>query len=149
VIRGVIFMAKKYSTFAHEWFEEVWNQGKAEAIDRLMADDAIAHGLTDKNGKELRGPSSFKEFHRSFLDAFPDLKIEVADTVAADDKLVARCVVRGTHKGDGLGFKATGKRAEMTGISIIRVKNGRIVEAWNNFDFLTLFQQLDRLKFID
>ncbi|MGO8701563.1 MAG: ester cyclase [Limisphaerales bacterium] len=124
-------MPEKYATFAHEWFQEVWNQGKAEAIDRLMADDAIAHGLTDKNGKELRGPASFKEFHRSFRDAFPDLKIEVADTVAAGDKLVARYVVRGTHKGEGLGFKATGKPAEFTGISIIRVENAKIVEAWN------------------
>lgn len=131
----------------HEWFEEVWNQGSTEAIDRLLAGDAIAHGLTDKDGKELRGREAFKQFHESFRNAFPDLRVEVADSIVSGDKAVARCAVSGTHQGDGLGFKATGKNAQFEGICIARIKDGKIVEAWNHFDFLSLFQQLDRLQF--
>ena len=139
-------MATKHKTIIHEWFEEVWNQGNASTIDRLLAADAIVHGIVDKNGDAVRGPAAFKEFHRSFLNAFPDIKVEVLDTIAAGDKLAARCLARGTHTGEGLGFKPTGKSAEFTGMCFARVENGKIVEAWNNFDFLTLHQQLGTLK---
>lgn len=141
-------MAGKYKTIVHEWFEEVWNQGKAETIDRLLATDAIVHGIVGTNGEVVKGPRGFKEFHHSFLNAFPDIKVEVVDTLVAGDKLAARCLVRGTHTGEGLGFKPTGRSAEFGGMCMARVKNGKIVEAWNNFDFLSLHQQLDSLKLI-
>jgi hypothetical protein len=39
-------MPKQYPTVLHEWFEEVWNQKNASAIDRLLAADAIFDFLT-------------------------------------------------------------------------------------------------------
>jgi steroid delta-isomerase-like uncharacterized protein len=146
--KGSTFMAKKYATIANEWFEEVWNQGKAAAIDRLLGEETIVHGIVDKNGLEVRGPNAFKEFHASFRNAFPDIKVEVVDTVVSGDKTAARCIVRGTHRGEGLGLKPTGKQVEITGMCIARVKKGKIVEAWNNFDFLALHQQLGSLGLI-
>ncbi|MEA2206687.1 MAG: hypothetical protein QOE77_3463 [Blastocatellia bacterium] len=56
--------------------------------------------------------------------------------------MAARCSVRGKHSGDSLGFKATHSPIDFTGMSIIRVKEGKFVEAWNNFDFLQMYQQL-------
>jgi predicted ester cyclase len=50
--------------------------------------------------------------------------------------------VRGRHTGDSLGFAATYAPVEFSGITIIRVKDGQIVEAWNNFDFMKMNQQL-------
>jgi predicted ester cyclase len=50
--------------------------------------------------------------------------------------------VRGKHTGDSLGFAATQAPVEITGIAIVRVADGKIVEAWNNFDFLTMHRQL-------
>ena len=72
--------------------------------------------------------------------------MEIADTVSDGDKIAARCVVRGKHDGDGLGFKATQNETTFTGMCIARVKNGQFVEAWNNFDFLTMHTQLGTLK---
>jgi hypothetical protein len=40
----------------YERFEEVWNQGREDAIDRMFPEDGIAHGLKDAQGNELRGP---------------------------------------------------------------------------------------------
>ncbi|HZR16186.1 MAG TPA: ester cyclase [Verrucomicrobiae bacterium] len=135
----------KSKTLAHEWFEEVWNKSQITAIDRLLAKDAIAHGLFDEHGHELRGPAGFKPFFLQFTKAFPDIHVEVADTVSEGDKIAARCVVRGTHKGDMLGVPASHKPIEFTGITILRVKEGKIVEAWNNFDFQRLSKQIGAL----
>jgi steroid delta-isomerase-like uncharacterized protein len=135
-------MKNPYPTLVHEWFEEVWNRRDAGTIDRLLGADAIVHGIAKENETPVRGPGGFKEFHRRFLEAFPDLSVEVVETVSEGNKIAARCIVRGTHRGGGLGFAATGKTMEFTGMGIALVSGGKIVEAWNNFDFLTMYSQL-------
>ncbi len=138
-------MQEENRQLLHRWFEEVWNKGRTEAIDELFAEDGIAHGLADETGAPLRGPASFKEFHRKFRGAFPDIYVTVEDTVAEGDRVAARCTVRARHTGDDLGFAATKKPMEITGISIVRIKDGKIVEGWNNFDFMSMFRQLGAL----
>lgn len=135
-------MKTPYPTLVHEWFEEVWNQRNSDVIDRLLGANAIVHGITKEDGTPLRGPGDFKEFHRRFLAAFPDIAVEVIETISEGDKIAARCIVRGRHEGGGLGFAATHKTTEFTGMCIAVVRGGKIVEAWNNFDFLAMYSQL-------
>jgi steroid delta-isomerase-like uncharacterized protein len=132
--------------FMRRWFEEVWNKGREEAIDEMFADDGIAYGLADETGALLRGPNDFKPFFRNFRGAFPDIEVIVEDIIAEGDKVAARCRVRATHAGDSLGFAATKRPMEITGITFVRVRDGKIVEAWNNFDFMGMFQQLGALQ---
>jgi predicted ester cyclase len=68
--------------------------------------------------------------------------IVIEDMVAEGDKVAARCSVRAKHEGDFLGRAATQAPVEFTGIAIVRIENGKIVEAWNNFDFQTLHKQV-------
>jgi steroid delta-isomerase-like uncharacterized protein len=124
------------------WFEEVWNKGRADAIAEMMAEEAVAHGLSDDAAKPLRGPQGFLPFHKQFREAFPNIEVVVDDVIAEGDRVVARCSVRGKHVGDSLGFKATHLPVEFDGITIVRVKDGQFVEAWNNFDFMKMYRQL-------
>ena len=135
-------MRDQNETLIHRWFEEVWNKCRADAIDEMFDCEGIAHGLTGEDGKELCGPEGFKPFFESFRQAFPDLQVVVEDTVVEGDKVAARCIVRGTHRGEGIGIAATDKPVEFTGMTIVRVKDGKVVEAWNNFDFLAMYRQL-------
>ena len=135
---------KEY-TLAHEWFDEVWNKRQTATIDRLLADDVIVHGLVDENGNEISGPSGFKKLFMQFTKAFPDIHVEVADTISEGDKIAARCIVTGTHRGDTLGVPGSNKPIRFTGVAILRIKDGKIVEAWNNFDFQTLSRQIGAL----
>ena len=128
------------------WFEEVWNKGREEAIDELFDEQGVAHGLSDAAGGALRGPAGFKPFFRSFREAFPGIEVVVEDTVSEGDKVAARCTVRGQHRGDTLGFAATNSPVDFTGVAIVRIRDGKIVEAWNNFDFMTMYQQLGALR---
>ena len=123
---------------ARTWFEEVWNQGSEQAIDRLMAPDAVFHGLP----VPVVGPAQFKPFHRSYRNAFPDIHIEIDDLVCHGDRVALKCTVTGTHRGDGLGIAATNRPVTITGMGLARIENGRIVEAFNTFDFLSLYQQV-------
>ena len=75
------------------------------------------------------------------LSSLPETRVLPSGEKAAA-KITARCTVRGTHTGDTLGFAATQAPMEITGISIVRIQNGKIVEGWNNFDFMTMYKQL-------
>jgi len=138
-------MAHEYESFVYRWFEEVWNQRSEDAIDEMFAADGIANGLNDAEGNPVRGPEGFKTLHRAFLSAYPDLNITVQDTVCEGDKIAARCTVKATHAGEGLGIAATNQPIEFTGLTIVRIKDGKIVEAWNEFDFMKMYSQVGAL----
>ena len=61
------------------------------------------------------------------------------------DKIAARCKVTGTHDGHGIGVAPTSAPVEFTGMTIVKVKDGKIVEAWNEFDFMKMYTQVGAL----
>ena len=138
-------MSEENRALMHRWFEEVWNKGREEAIDEMFAEDGIAHGLADEHDQKLKGPTGFKPFFRKFRDAFPDIQVVVEDCIAEGDLVAARCAVRASHTGEGLGVAATNSPVDFTGMCFIRVRDGKIVEGWNNFDFMRLYQQIGML----
>ena len=124
------------------WFEEVWNKGRAEVIPEIFANDGIAHGLSDDPANPLVGPAGFLPFHGQFRGAFPNIEVVVEGQIAEGDLVATRCSVRGQHTGDHLGFAATNSSVDFTGMTITRIRDGKIVEAWNNFDFMKMYRQL-------
>jgi len=128
-----------------EWFEQVWNQQQVAAIDRLMAPHAVIHDLPTPTGAPMQGPAGFKPFHSRFLAAFPDIHVDVLRTIVEGNHVAVHCRVTATHHGSGLGMAATGRQATISGIAIARVENDQLAEAWNCFDFLSLYQQLGLL----
>ena len=135
-------MSERNKALIQRWFEEVWNQGNEKVIDELLAEDAVIHGLVDASGNPVRGLEAFHEFHAQFRGAFPDINVSVDDIISEGDRVVARCSVRGRHTGEALGFEATNTPVEFGGVAIVRIKDGKIVEAWNHFDFLEMNKQL-------
>lgn len=135
-------MSEENKALLRRWFEEVWNNGRASAIDELFAEDGLAHGLADEQGGAIRGPLEFKPFHAKFRGAFPDINVIVEDILAEGDKLAARISVRGRHTGDHLGVAASQAAVDFTGMVMVRIKDGKIAEAWNNIDFLKMSQQI-------
>ena len=123
------------------WFEEVWNQQSETTIDEIFSSEGKAHGFPDP-GSTLQGPEDFKAIQRNFCGAFPDLHLTVEDVIAEGDRVAARWSVTMTHLGDHLGIPATGKRAGFAGSVFVVVKDGKIVEAWNQMEILHLFEQL-------
>ena len=136
---------EKNKALLQRWFDEVWNKGREEAIGEMFADDGVAHGLSEDVNHPLTGPKQFIPFHQTFRGAFPDIQVVVEDMIAEGDKVVARCSVRGKHTGDNLGIAASQLPVDFTGIAIVRVRDGKIVEAWNNFDFMRMNKQVGLL----
>lgn len=138
-------MSEENKQLLRRWFEEVWNKGRADAIEEMLDANGIVHGLSDDPANPIKGPRDFRPFHTVFREAFPNMMIVVEDMVAEGDKVAARCSVRARHEGDFLGRSATQSPIDFTGIAIVRIEYGKIVEAWNNFDFMSLHKQVGLL----
>jgi ketosteroid isomerase-like protein len=117
--------------FAARWFEEVWNQSRREAIDEMFPEDSVLH-----DGRaEYRGPAEFKRFYDALRAQLSDVRVTPLDTISEGDMVCMRWSSTAKHS-------STGKPLEVTGISILRFKDGRLVEAWQNWDQHGLLQQL-------
>ena len=126
-------MRNKQSSFLYKWFDEVWNKDDEHAIDRLMSEASSAKGIIADD--QPKGATGFKIFFSDFRRQFHDIKIDVEDVVSEDDMETARTSVSAIHT-------ASGKPVTFSGMCMAKLADGKIAEAWNNYDFLTLYQQL-------
>ena len=125
-------MRNVQSTLLYRWFEEVWNKDNENAIEKLMTRDAEAHGVFRED--QPKGAEGFKLFFKSFRAQFHDVKMEVDDVISQDDLESARTTVTAIHT-------ASMKPISFSGICMVKIEDGKIAEAWNNYDFPNLFQQ--------
>lgn len=140
-------MSSANSQLIRRWFDEVWNQGNAAAIDEM------SHPHTKGSGQAEHGRTidmnEFKGLWRNIRTAFPDMHVEIEDIIEQDDKVAARWTATMTHEADFLGIPATHKTAKVTGISFQRMEGGKIVEGWDNWDQLGLLVQIGAAKLPD
>lgn len=129
---------------AHFFTEEVFNKGNMEVIDEIIDPEFIHH---DPNTREFgKGPVAFKKLIHRYRKAFPDLQITIEQQIMENDLVVDRWKGEGTHEGELMGMAPTGKKISICGISIHRIREGRIVETWNNYDSMSMLQQLGLLQ---
>ena len=121
-------------------FEEVWNDRNIAAIDELVAADYVHHD--PQSPKFSDGREGYKQLVAYYLNAFPDSHFTIDQEIQEGDTAVPRWTVTGTHKGDLPTLPASGKTFSVTGISVARLKDGKFLESWNNWDALGLMQQL-------
>jgi steroid delta-isomerase-like uncharacterized protein len=123
-----------------QMIEEVYNKGRVDVIDELVAPGYVGHDPALP--QEIAGPQGEKEIVAGYRAAFPDLLVTIDDQVAEGDRVVTRWTARGTHTGDLWGIAGTGKEVTIAGTTIDRIQNDRLVESWSNWDALGLMQQL-------
>jgi len=123
------------ASLLNQWFEEVWNQSNEAFIDEMMHKDVIIHGI-DSAGTTT-GIDNFHQFYKNFRVTFPNVHILLEPLVHDDEVATAYCTVTGKS--------VTSREVSFTGLAVGRFKDGKLVESWNNFDFLKMYQQLGHI----
>jgi predicted ester cyclase len=120
------------------WFDEVWNNGRRDAIAEMLSPDAVLH----EAGIDSVGPEGFYPLFDRLSAAFSEINVSTDDVIVDGDKICVRWSFSGKHTGGGLGFAATGGVVHTTGITIMRVADGMLIEGWQNWDMLGMIQQI-------
>lgn len=122
-----------------ERFIRAENEHDIEAMDTLFAPDASFWA----NGSQLTDSwAAYRPIMAATLAAFPDGHRERLLTVADRDLVAFRWRITGTHREVWAGVPASGNPVEFNGTSWVRIKDGRIAEAWFDMDLAGPLRQL-------
>jgi steroid delta-isomerase-like uncharacterized protein len=133
-------MSEQNKTAVRRLFNELWNQGNLQVADELIAPTYTHH---DSSSPDFgKGPESEKKRVNLYRTAFQDFRLNIEDLYDEGETIVARWSCRGVHKGELNGIAPTGKQFAITGVTIARFTNGKIVEGYVNWDALGLMRQL-------
>ena len=124
-------------------YEEVFNKGKLEQVETLIAAEYIDHNPIGLGGKS--GIEGFKQTVRALRFAFPDLRFTVEQMTVNGDQVVTRTTMQGTHKNSFMGIDPTDKQVTVSGFDIYQIADGVVAERWGTLDGLTLMQQMEVL----
>jgi predicted ester cyclase len=134
------------------WFTDFWG----ETCDLTVVDEIAAPDMLLKYSlhSPRRGSEDIKAFMTDFRAAFPDLKFwGVADLIAEGDYVVGQWEGGGTHAGPAFSDfligglpAATGRKMHFTGTTVLRLKDGKIVEELGLDDGVTALTQLGLIR---
>jgi predicted ester cyclase len=115
---------------AIRWMEDNWNNRREEVIDELMHPTCSGH----LEGGEIKSRDEWRQARRELLTAFPDLRMKIEQSVVEGDTVVLRWRAVGTHDGDAMGLKRSGRKIEAVGSTWMKFADGKLVwgyDTWN------------------
>lgn len=135
-------MSKDPKAVAARFVDEFQTKGDVGVARELLSDTLVNHSPPPG----MAGTAEdVIQFFGALRQAFPDFRAEIHDQIAEGDKVVTRKTFVGTHRGEFFGIPGTGKEISIGVIDIVRVKDGKIVEHWNQVEMLGVMQQLGAL----
>jgi steroid delta-isomerase-like uncharacterized protein len=140
LVEGQLFgstLQEQNKAIAKRAFEEILSHERFELAEQLYTKDFVNHGI-HSNASLEEDQTALKGWHT----AFPDVVVVPEKLIAEDDLVTIYWIARGTNTGTGNGLPATGKKAELAGITIWRIVDGKIKEEWSAFDQLSMMRQL-------
>ena len=118
--------------------EDSWQD--PSVFDELISSDYV--GYDPALPEPIRGPQGAKNNFKQYSDAFEGAHITVKDQIAEGDAVATRWEGRGRHTGELMGVPPTGKEIVVEGLNLTRLRDGKIVEEWSNWDTLGMLQQI-------
>ena len=131
-----------HKAIVHRYVEEIFNSDRPGSLEDLVDAGYVFHCPDG----DLYGPEGARLNLAEMRLAFPDLQMEVEDTVAEGNLVSRRFVLHGTHLGSFMGIEPTGLPVTVPGMAIDRLDDGRIVETWITFNLLELVRARETHK---
>jgi steroid delta-isomerase-like uncharacterized protein len=132
-------MANEANAAALSKFAEAVNTGNYALFSDVVAPDCVDH---DPAPGQAPGPDGYRALFTEMRQAFPDMKVEVAELVADEEAIAFAYTFTGTQNGPLMGIAPTGKKVTIRGLQISKFRGGKMVERWGSSDQLGMLQQI-------
>ena len=123
-------------------FYDAYNNKNEAILNEVIADDYVDYGHQPPG----RGVQGAKSDHEDIARAFEDARFDIDEMFGSDDRVVVRWTLHATHTGPFAGLSPTQKKIVVRGISLYRLRDGKITETRNLADLLALFTQLGTIE---
>jgi len=121
------------------YYQRVVAEGALALIPDYIGDSYVDHNAPPGS---VRGPALVEVHLRAIRSTFPDFTLSTHEVIAENEWVAVRVTAEGTHLGDWLSIKPSGKRIQLRGLNFDRVHNGRIVEHWGEADTVGMLLQM-------
>lgn len=129
---------KDIKMYTQVW-DNVINKGQINQINSTHFDTNITLVSSPEN---IVGMEGFKAYYQNFLTGFSNIQFTIVDIFGQGDKLVKHWNFKGKHTGDFFGIPATGKTVDLNGVTLVKMKNGKIAQEQDFMDNMVFMQQL-------
>jgi steroid delta-isomerase-like uncharacterized protein len=136
---------EKNKATCRRFIQQIFNEGNISVIRDFVSPDSLQHDLEDVPAPSGRSPERMADMIQAYRHAFPDLRVQIQDQIAENDRVVTCLRMRGTQKGPLLGIGGSGKKVDVFGIRVDRLAEGKITESWFQWDGLGMLQQIGAL----
>lgn len=123
-----------------DYYQKLWNEKDKSYIEKLMSDNLFFRGSLNV---EANGKKEFEDYMDMILNAIPDLFHGIEFLVAEDNKVAAKAIYNGTHKGKLFDFEGTGNRIKYSGATFFEFEDNKITKIWVLGDLNSLYKQLE------
>ena len=137
---------KEYVESNVNMYSDVWNAVFSEKNIDLVTSENFHEDVTvvTSNG-DVTGLENFKGYYANYLNGFSDGEFTIVHVFSQGDMLVKQWHFKGTHDGEFFGIPATNKTLDLTGTTIVKMKDGKVLQEQDFFDNYTFLSQLGLL----
>ena len=129
---------KDIKMYTQVW-DDIINKGEIDKINTTYFDENITGIASPEN---IVGIENFKAFYQNYLTGFSNITFTVINAFGKDNQIVKHWNFKGNHTGDFFGIPATGKSVDVSGVTLAKMKNGKVVQEQDFMDNMVFLQQL-------
>ncbi|HSI23501.1 MAG TPA: ester cyclase [Methylophilaceae bacterium] len=132
---------QNHKEIVRNFYDAIWNNADKTVIPDLLTEDFLFRGSL---GLMQRGHDGFANFMDQVRAALGEYRCDIVDMAAEGNKVFARMLYSGVHRGDLFGYAATHARIKWDGVAIFTFRDGKISELWVLWDVNDVMKQLAR-----
>jgi len=133
---------KNIETYKTAW-EAFFDNRDPSAVNLDSFDENVTVVTAEGN---ITGIDGFRDYYNNYLTGFSDAEFSFVDIFAQGDKLVKHWSFKGTHDGEMFGIPATNNKLEISGTTLVEMKDGKVFKEQDFFDQLSFLSQLGLLE---
>lgn len=126
-------------TLARRFYETAVNARDFEKVVQMTSEWVVQHNAP---AGDVSGNKRLAETYRQLAQSFPDYQFSLREVLAQGNKVTVRYRFTGTHRGELLGVKPSGKSVAVWGVETLRIEEGKIREIWGTPLSAPLFAQI-------
>jgi steroid delta-isomerase-like uncharacterized protein len=129
---------ERNKAIVRRFVEEIFVEGRHETVDELVDDSFVAHTWPSTGHPK----DDLKAAIDRVAGGLADATFTIDDLIAEGDRVAARLTTSATQVGVFMGMPPSGKRYTIEEIHVFRLRDGKVVEHWHQFDQIGLMKQL-------
>ena len=125
-------------------YESIWNRFLAGDTSVANENNFQKDVVVVTAQGDLVGIKAVKDFYMNYLNGFSDIEFTILDAFGQGERIVKHWNFKGTHTGDFFGIPATGNKLDLSGTTLVTMKDGKIAKEQDFFDMQSLILQLQK-----